>query len=109
MKFAKTTIARDHIKSALKDQGGFARRAKLPTKTELQITVEDRVGLIKDISSAIAESHIKITSFHAQNQPGSRFAIDKVEIATTDKKTLQKLAVKLKKIKGVREVNYKLV
>ncbi|MBI4087458.1 MAG: bifunctional (p)ppGpp synthetase/guanosine-3',5'-bis(diphosphate) 3'-pyrophosphohydrolase [Candidatus Liptonbacteria bacterium] len=108
LKFVKTALARDHIKNALRNRGDFARRANLPTKTELKITVEDRVGLIKDISAAIAQSHIKILSFHAPHQPG-KFLINKVEVDTTDKKTLQKLIVKLKKVKGVREVSYKLV
>jgi len=108
LKFVKTAVARDHIKTALREKGGFAKIAKAPTKAELKIVMEDRVGLIKDISSIIARSHIKIINFHTQNSPGSKFPIDKVEIATADKQKIEKLIVKIKSIKGVREVSYKL-
>ena len=109
LKFVKTAVAREHIRSALRRGGEFARRAKLPTKTELKIITEDRVGLIKDISTAIAQSHINIVSFHARNAAGSRFPVNKVEVATTDKKNIQRLIVKLKNIKGVKEISYKSV
>lgn len=109
LKFAKTAVAREHIRSALRDRGEFLKRARLPTKTELTISSEDRLGLIKDVSAAIAESHINIISFRSKNRAGSKFPIDKLEIATTDKKAIQKTIVKLKNIKGVKEVSYKLV
>ncbi len=108
LKFVKTTMARDHIKSAFREKGDFVKRAKAPTKTEFKIVVEDRVGLIKDISSAIAHSHINILNFNAQHQSGSRFPTDKVEVATTDKQKIEKLILKLKSIKGVRQISYKL-
>ena len=50
LRFAKTTIARDHIRMALRKKNTFARMLQLPTHAELKMTVEDRVGLIKDIS-----------------------------------------------------------
>ena len=108
LKFVKTSIAREHIKAALRNKDEFSKKAKLPTKTEIKIAVEDRVGLIKDISTAIAQTRINIISFRVHNQPGSKFVIGRAEVATTDKKAIQKLIVKLKKIKGIKEVDYKL-
>lgn len=109
LKFVKTSIARDHIKAALRDKNKFTKYAKAPTKTELKIVVEDRVGLIKDISTVIARSHISISNFEARDQAGSRFPIDRIEVASTDKQKIEKLILKLKKIKGVREINYKFL
>lgn len=109
LKFVKTAMAKDHIRASLRARGEFARRARLPTKTEILITVETRVGIIKDISTAIAQSHLGIIGFHAQNQAGSKFSTHRVEVGTTDKKSVQKLIVRLKNVKGVREISYKLI
>jgi len=66
LRFAKTTIARDHIRMALRKKNTFARILQLPKYAELRMTVEDRVGLIKDISGTIAAMHIGIISFHTE-------------------------------------------
>ncbi len=109
LRFAKTTIARDHIRLALRKKNVFARMLSLPSHAELKITVEDRVGLIKDISGSIAEMHIGIMSFHTEPAAGKRFHITKVDIQSTDKKKIEKLVAKLRDIKGVRDVGYRLI
>jgi GTP pyrophosphokinase len=109
LRFAKTTIARDHIRLALRNKNTFARLLDLPKYAELRMTVEDRVGLIKDISGAIAEMHIGIMSFHTEPTTGKKFHINKVEVASTDKKKIEKLLVKLRGIKGVKDVGYRLI
>lgn len=109
LRFAKTTIARDHIRMALRKKGVFARALSLPTHAELRLTVEDRVGLIKDISGSIAESHIGIMSFHTEPSPGKRFHLNKVDINSTDKKKINKLIEKLRKVKGVKDLGYRLI
>lgn len=109
LKFVKSNMARDHIRAALKNKDALRQSVRLPKKAELRITVEDRVGLIKDISTTIARSHINIVNFRAYSTAGNKFPMDKVEIATTDKAKIEKLILKLKNIKGVREISYKLV
>ncbi len=73
------------------------------------MTVEDRVGLIKDISGTIAAMHIGILTFHTEPTTGKKFHINKVEIASTDKKKIEKLVDKLRVIKGVKEIGYRLI
>lgn len=108
LKFVKTSVARNHIRAALREKhSGFYKRS--PTRAELRIVVKDRVGLIKDISTVIARSHINIISFQALNPHGGKFPIDKVEIGTTDRDKIEKLILKLKKIKEVQEISYQLV
>ncbi len=108
LKFVKTSVARDHIRASLREKhGGFYKHS--PTKAELRVVVKDRVGLIKDISTVIARSHVNILSFEAQNPHGGKFPIDKIEIGTTDREKIEKLILKLKKIKEVQEVSYQLV
>ena len=109
LRVVKTTIARNHIRISLRKKNVFARMLSLPSHTELKLTVEDRVGLIKDISGAIAEVHIGIISFHTEPSTGKRFHINKVEIQSTDKKKIEKLVVKLRGVKGVKEIGYRLI
>jgi GTP pyrophosphokinase len=109
LRFAKTTIARDHIRMTLRKKNVFARMLMQPTHSEIKMTVEDRVGLIKDISGSIAEMHIGIISFHTEPATGKKFHINKVDIASTDKKKIEKLIAKLRGVKGVKEVSYRLV
>ena len=109
LKFVKTTLARDHIKSALRQKSGVLKSTRGPAKTELRIVSQGRIGLIKDISSLIARSHINILAFHTQNPRGGRFSISKVECAIGDKQKIERLILKLKKLGGVKEVSYRLV
>ena len=70
---------------------------------------DDRIGLIKDIGSVIARSHIHIMSVHTIESPGSKFHIEKIQCAITDKKKIEKLVLKLKQIPDVREVGWQIV
>jgi GTP pyrophosphokinase len=107
--FVKTAVARDRIRTALRSRDRLVRGAKLPTHCDMRIVVEDRIGLLKDISTVIARNHMNIMSFTAENPKGGRYPVDRVELQSTDNAKIQKLIVKLKTIKGVKEVNYKLV
>jgi len=109
LRFAKTAIARDHIRLALRKKNTLVRLLQLPTHAELKIIVEDRVGLIKDISGAIAELHIGIMSFNTEPATGKKFHINKVDVASTDKKKIEKLLAKLRGVKGVKEITYRLI
>lgn len=109
LKFVKTSMAKDRIKNALRGKDNLIKHLKEPSKTELRIAAEDRLGLIKDISIVITRSHINIVGFSAKNPAGGKFLINKVECATADKRKIEKLILKLKEIKGVREISYKLI
>ena len=102
LRFAKTTIARDHIRIALRSKNKLIQSVRGPTHCELKLHVENRVGLIKDISAVIARNHMGILSFHSDNQKGDRYAFDKVEIQIAEKTKIEKLVMKLKMIPGVK-------
>jgi GTP pyrophosphokinase len=109
LRFAKTTIARDHIRLTLRKKKLFGISLNAPTHAELKMTVEDRVGLIKDISGSIAQLHIAIISFHTEPVTGKRFHINKIEIQSIDKKKIEKLIAKLRDVKGVKEIGFRLI
>jgi GTP pyrophosphokinase len=109
LKFVKTTLARERIRAAVREKNLLARGMMAPTHAELKIITEDRVGFIKDISMTIARNHMNITAFHTENPKGGRFPFNKVEIQSIDKPKIEKLILKLRKMKGVKEISYKLI
>jgi GTP pyrophosphokinase len=110
LSFVQSSIARDHIRAVLRQKRRIADGSqRTASHAELKITVEDRVGLIKDLSTAIARNHMNILAFHSDNAKGSRYPFDKIEIQSTDKVKIERLIVKLKDIKGVKEISYKLI
>jgi GTP pyrophosphokinase len=109
LRFARTTIAQDHIRLALRKKKSFASALSLPTRTQIKITAESRVGLIKDISGTIARSHIRILSFHTEAIKDGRLHVDKLEVQSTDKNKIEKIVVKIRNIQGVKETSYKIV
>jgi GTP pyrophosphokinase len=107
LNFVKTSLARERIKSALKQKN--KKLISQPTKTELKMVVLDRIGLIKDISSVITNSHFNILSFHTEKTHTPLYQINRIEIETTNKEKIQKLILKLKNIKGVKEISYRII
>jgi GTP pyrophosphokinase len=107
LSFVKTSLAREHIKSALKNKNKLL--ANKPAKTELKLTVVNRIGLIRDISNIISRSHFNISSFHTEKNPGSNYQITKIEIETANKEKVEKLILKIKTIKEVKEISYKFI
>jgi len=107
--FVKTALAREHIKSALHKHHGTVSRAHTPTKVEFRVATQDRIGLLKDITGVISRSHMNIIGFHVSHPAGSNFPVNLIECAATDRKKIEKLILKLKQIKEVREVSYRII
>ncbi|HUX35457.1 MAG TPA: RelA/SpoT family protein [Candidatus Paceibacterota bacterium] len=108
LKFVKTSIAKEHIKAALRDKRMNLVQKRPASKIELHLTVENRLGITKDVSGIIARSHIHITSLQLFGQKGSQFSSCKIGCETTDTSKIEKVILKLKKLKEVREISYKL-
>jgi len=109
LEFAKTGVALEHIRAALKMKNNFVGALKAPTHCELRVVVLGRVDLIQDIITTVAANHMSILSFHAENTKGGRFPINKIEVQSVDKQKIEKLILKIKRVKGVKEVSYRLV
>lgn len=108
LKFVKTSIAREHIKSALRQKDKL-RSPKVPSATEFRVVTEKRLGLLKDITAIIARSHINILSVNTPHESGSRFLIIKIRCNTSDRPKIEKLILKLKSLKEIKEISYKFV
>lgn len=105
MEFVKTSMAKKRIKSAIKEK--MKSGAKEPAVTELKIIADDRIGLFKDISAIISRSHINIQK--VETMPMAGHQIVKVRCETNDKEKIEKLILKIKKIKEVREISYRFI
>lgn len=109
LKFVKTSMARDHIKVALREKQKMFLQRRAPSKIELRVTAQSRLGIIRDVSRVITHSHIQIVNFRSTSQKSGHFATYWIECATTDKNKIEKIIPKLKKIKEVKEIGYRVV
>lgn len=106
LSFVCTSIAKDRIKSALKNKNQFK---KILTKTEIKIIAETDKELIKNISSIISRSHFNILSFHTENTYSKNYQINRIEIDSTNKDKIEKLILKLKNNINIKEISYKII
>ena len=109
LKFAKTSIAKEHIRAAIREKDRRLLASAPPSKVEFRIVAKKRMGLLKDISAAINQSHFSIASMNTVDQPSGDFPVIKVQCETTDKKKIEKLVLKLKHLDEIKEVSYQLV
>lgn len=101
--FVKTTAAKKRVRASLRKHSLSSRGARI----EFTIVAEDRMGLLKDVSSIISKSHVNILS--AQVPRTSHFARLKIICESIPKEKIEKLLLKLKTIKEIKEVHYRTI
>lgn len=107
LKIAKTSSAKQHIRSVLRKETSILRKAP---QLELRITASDRVGLIKDLSSVISRARVNIlnlTNIHPPQK--TAFPIIKILCDIDNKEKMEKLVLKLKAVDGVREIHHQII
>lgn len=102
LSFVRTGSARNHIRAALRQHGPALTKSE-PKFTELKLTVKDRAGLINDISEIITRSHAHIQSVN------TKLPMIKIHCNVLPKDKSEKLIAKLKKIREVKEADFRLV
>lgn len=109
LNFVKTASAKSKIKAALKGSGSLSIPL-VPKETQFRIIADDRVGLLKDISTIISRAHINIISVNSQpNTPNSQFHTIKITCEHISREKADKLVLKIKHLKEVKELNYKFI
>lgn len=104
LEFVKTSLAKKHIKSSIrKSVKSIIGNLNI---AELKLVVEDKIGLLKDISSIISKNHINIKNINTLMNKGQNIIKIRCE---ADKEKAEKLILKLKKIKEIKEISYRLV
>ncbi len=102
LNFVVSGYAKKKIKAALR--GGEGGLLKKVLKTELRITTENDIGVLKDITAVISRSHINILQIHSGSERNGRFHTLKIICDTADRDKISKLLVKLKGIKEIKEI-----
>lgn len=107
--FVKTGQARKRIAAFIKK----VREERLFEKpggeaTELRLSAHDRVGLLRDISSAFARQKVNMKSV-ASDTKNRHYPLLVIQASFKNRSELEKMMVKLKEVKGVEEVSYKLL
>ncbi|MBI2035754.1 MAG: bifunctional (p)ppGpp synthetase/guanosine-3',5'-bis(diphosphate) 3'-pyrophosphohydrolase [Candidatus Liptonbacteria bacterium] len=108
LNFVKTAGARNKIKSALKGSDSLAAPTKL-ARIEFKITAEDKLGLLKDVTTIISRAHVNIVSVNTGGQGASKFHVLKILCDGINKDKAEKLAIKLKSVKEIKELSYKFI
>lgn len=103
LEFVKTSHAKNHIRSAVKTktESLSARETK---NSEIRITVEDKPGLINEITAIMTRSHVNVLTVNTITN--SRFPSFRIKCDLVNREKIEKLIVKLKKIKEVREISF---
>lgn len=101
--FVKTSEARNRIRKYLNITQPKINAPKI-FPTELKISYKDRVGLLKDIINIFYKEKINIAS--VENDKKAPFIY--IRFSLSNKNLLTFLLTKLKQIKGVEEVSYKI-
>ncbi|MBU1091765.1 RelA/SpoT family protein [Patescibacteria group bacterium] len=107
--YAKTPVAKSHIKSALKRRNFLSKFSDKKTekiKTELNIIVEERIGIIKDIGTILSLFRINVESFITK-ETDNKYASITIAFYPKNKEQVDKIITRLKNTKGVEEVSAK--
>ena len=108
LEFVRTSEAKNRIRKTVSKKTGTAF-VTLPKQVRLRISAEDKITLLEDISSIISRSHINIVSIDSQREERGKFCIIKVLCDTDDPNKVQKIMLKLKSLKAIKEIEYKFV
>ncbi len=110
LEIAHTSAARGHIRSALRKLGiepKTAGKEKSKKKSlTLLITRENRIGLLKDITTVLAKEHLNIIKTESDASSVAKPFI-MIQFEHTRGLDLRKLLTRIKRIHGVKEVELK--
>lgn len=76
--------------------------------TELRLAVHERIGLLRDVSHVFARQKIHMKNVSMDTKHRS-FPLIIIQSPFKNRQELEKIMVKLKEIKGVEEISYKLL
>ena len=106
LEFVRTSVAKSHIRKAVSAKTGMAFVA-VPRKTELRISTENKINTLKNISEIISRSHINIIHINSTREDKGGFHTFKVICDISDPAKVQKIILKLKEVKEIKEIEYK--
>mgnify|MGYP001606592094 FL=1 len=109
LKFVKSTQARKKISSVLKKLTESKKFEKKGGEmVEIRLPAKDRFGLLHDVTYVFTKQKINMKNVTTDNKSKSYPAII-IQTVLKNRGELEKIMVRLKEVKGVMEVSYKLL
>ncbi len=109
LQFAKTEMAKKHIRNALKESVGTLRKRAGPVGAEFKIVNADRPGYLKEVTAIFARNKVNITFLNSQTDPRQAFSTVTLRTSPVLPGKAEKLVVSLKKIPSTKEVNFRIL
>jgi len=108
LEFVKTSSAKEKIQKAIRQKDKKIKKSIEQVYLEFKIINQDRAGYLKDITNIFGK--MKINIIYLNSKTDSRGFLSNVIIRcpNLEKNKLEKLLVKLKQVKGTKEISYKL-
>ena len=109
LRFAKSSLAKKQIRSALNPREKEDRMRQKPEHMEFRIVHSNRPGYFKDIAGVFHEMKINLSELHNQPDQKLGFAIATARSEKLSKQKMGQLLVRLKKLPGTKEIGRKVV
>ncbi len=106
LSFVKTASAQEKIKEALRKKYKIKINSKKIAEVKI-IVSRDRPGILKEISGILSNNKINILSIGTK--PIGRLPGITIRCDLSDREKIEKLIIKIKRIKEVGEINYKII
>lgn len=110
LRFAKSAQARKKIIATIKkiqEEKLFEKRRG--ENAEFKLITRDRIGLLRDVSNVFARNKINLKSVVTDHKTGRLHPGILIHASFKNRKELEQTMVKLKEVRGVKEVRYKLL
>lgn len=110
LQFVKTEMAKKHIQASIRRESQekvfTAHRGK--TLVEIRVIAKDRLGLLNELAAVVTSFKIVMKGVRSEREQRSHpLIIMNCPVKSNDE--LRKLVMKLKSVKGVLEVEYKII
>ena len=102
LEIAVTGSAKSRLNQLLKVKECLKKRKRI---TEFKITVEDRIGILKDVADVISRSHVNVNSMSSSAEKRGRFHVMRIKCDTDDKEKIMKIILKLKGGKELKRLS----
>lgn len=107
LRFVKTGLAKKQIKGSLNVGKKNLKKKLIAPHLELRIVNNDRPGYLKEVTAVFGKMRINITYLQSQTDHRLKFSTVIVRCDVISDEKIQKLLVRIKKLPGTKEVNYK--
>ena len=105
----KSTEARKKISSFIRKMEEERKFQKPGGElVEFRVTAHDRIGLLRDVTDAFAQSKINLKNVGMETK-NRTFPVLIIHALLKNRAELEKLMIKIKRVKGVEEIGYKLL